>query len=149
MGLQNTYEVILLDTPPSLSLLTINVFASAREVLVPCQTQPYAYRALEDLFDTISAVKEEINPDIEITGVVPTFYDQRTRISRDILERLRSDDRYSKLVYNASIRVNTGIARSSDAGKPVVFHRKSSLGAADYMSLAEEFVKKGNSGGSR
>ncbi len=139
--IENAYDVVLLDTPPSLSLLTINVFASAREVIVPCQTQPYAYRALEDLFDTIDAVKEEINPEIVITGVVPTFYDRRTRVSRDILERLRNDKRYSRLVYNASIRVNTAIAQSSDAGKPVVFHRKSSPGAIDYMALAEEFVK--------
>ena len=142
MDLPAPYDVILLDTPPSLSLLTINVFALAREVLVPCQTHPYAYRALEDLFDTILAVKEEINPDIEITGVIPTFYDQRTRISRDIIERLRSDDRYRKLVYNASIRVNTAIAMSCDAGKPVVFYQKRSNGAADYMALADEFIQK-------
>lgn len=134
------YDVILIDTPPSLSLLTINVFAFAGEVLVPCQTQPYAYRALEELFDTIEAVRTDINPAIEISGVIPTFFDQRTRVSTDILDRLRSDDRYCNLVYQTPIRSNTTIAASSDAGKPVVFFRKSSNGARDYRALAEEFV---------
>ena len=60
--------------PPSLSLLTINVFAAASELLVPCQTHPYAYKALEDLFDTIDDIREEINPDIRVAGIVPTFF---------------------------------------------------------------------------
>ncbi|MGM0452586.1 MAG: ParA family protein [Thermodesulfobacteriota bacterium] len=134
------YDVILIDTPPSLSLLTINVFAFASEVLVPCQTQPYAYRALAELFDTIEAVRTDINPDIEISGVIPTFFDQRTRVSLDILDRLRSDDRYCDLVYQTPIRNNTTIAASSDAGKPVVFYRTTSNGARDYKALAEEFA---------
>jgi len=134
------YDIIMMDTPPSLSLLTINVFAAANEVLVPCQTQPYAYKALEDLFDTIEDIKEDINPDIEISGIIPTFFDQRTRISRDILERLQSDDRYKDLLFDTPIRINTTIPASSDKGKPVVFFRKSSYGANDYMALASEFI---------
>jgi len=134
------YDVIIMDTPPSLSLLTINVFAAATEVVVPCQTHPYAYKALEDLFDTIEDIKEEINPDIMISGIIPTFYDQRTRISRDILERLQSDDRYQDLLFDTPIRVNTAITASSDKGKPVVFYRKTSYGANDYMALAREFI---------
>ncbi len=134
------YDVILIDTPPSLSLLTINVFACAGEVLVPCQTQPYAYRALEELFDTIDAIKEEINPGIVIAGVVPTFFDQRTRISTDILERLQSDERYSRYVIDTPIRINTAIAASADVGKPVVFYRKSCNGALDYQALADAFI---------
>ena len=77
-GIRSDYDVILLDTPPSLSLLTVNVFAFATEVLVPCQTQPYAYAALDDLFDTISAIKEDVNPGLDITGIVATFFDKRT-----------------------------------------------------------------------
>ena len=134
------YDVIIMDTPPSLSLLTINVFAAASEVVVPCQTHPYAYKALEDLFDTIEDIKEEINPEITISGIIPTFYDQRTRISRDILERLKTDARYKDLLFDTTIRVNTTITASSDKGKPVVFYRKSSYGANDYMALAREFL---------
>jgi len=134
------YDVVIMDTPPSLSLLTINVFAAATEVLVPCQTHPYAFKALEDLFDTINDIKEEINPDIRISGIVPTFFDQRTKISRDILERLQTDERYRHLVCKSAIRANTAITTSSDVGKPVVFYRKTSYGASDYMALAIEFI---------
>jgi len=134
------YDVIVMDTPPSLSLLTINVFAAASELLVPCQTHPYAFKALEDLFDTIEDIKEEINPDIMISGIIPTFFDQRTRISRDILDRLQSDERYKNMLFNTAIRVNTTITDSSDQGKPVVFYRRSSYGAQDYMALAREFL---------
>ena len=134
------YDVIIMDTPPSLSLLTINVFASAGEVLVPCQTHPYAYKALEDLFDTIEDIKEEINPNITISGIIPTFFDRRTKISRDILERLQTDDRYKDLLFDTAIRANTTITDSSDRRKPVVFYRKSSFGAKDYMALAREFI---------
>jgi len=134
------YDVIIMDTPPSLSLLTINVFAAATEVVVPCQTHPYAFKALDDLFDTIADIQTEINPEIRISGILPTFYDQRTKISRDILERLKTDDRYKDLVFDTAIRVNTAIATSTDLGKPVVFCRTTSFGAMDYMALAREFM---------
>ncbi len=134
------YDFILIDTPPSLSLLTVNVFACATEVLVPCQTQPYAYAALEDLFDTIFSIKEEINPDLGITGIVATFYDKRTSISRNILEKLKSDDQYKDMVLDTVIRTNTTIAASTDVGKPVIFYRKSSYGASDYFDLAREIA---------
>ena len=136
------YDVVLVDTPPSLSLLTINVFAMVREILVPCQTHPYSYRALETLFDTIEAVREDINPYLGVMGIVPTFYDRRTRIGRDILERLSMDERYNRHVFKSHIRVNTAIAASSDAGKPVVLSNRSSNGARDYMRVAEEFLKR-------
>ena len=84
------YDFVLLDTPPSLSLLTVNVFAFAREVMVPCQTHPYAFDALDELFDTVAVVREEINPDIDVTGVLATFYDQRTRVSQQIMDRLEN-----------------------------------------------------------
>jgi chromosome partitioning protein len=137
-----SYDCVILDTPPSLSLLTINVFACATEVLVPCQTHPYAFHALEDLFDTISDVREEINPKLRLTGVVPTFYDQRMRICRSILDRLRSDERYRKLVFDTCIRSNVTIAASADAGKPILFYRSTSYGAQDYARLAQEFLEK-------
>jgi len=134
------YDFVILDTPPSLSLLTVNVFVCANEVIVPCQTHPYAFGALEQLFDTINTVKEEINPDINITGIVATFFDKRTRISPRIMEQLKNDDRYKDLLFNTVIRVNTTIAESADVGKPVVFFRQSSYGACDYSNLAEELL---------
>lgn len=139
-SMSGEYDFILLDTPPSLSLLTVNVLAYAKEIIVPCQTQPYAYAALDDLFDTIFAVKENINPDLNITGVVATLFDSRTRISHNILEKLKNDERYADLLFETVIRVNTTIAESADVKKPVIFYRKSSYGSLDYTSLARELL---------
>ncbi len=138
------YDFVFLDTPPSLSLLTVNVLSYAKEVLVPCQTHPYAFGALDDLFDTLAAVKEEINPDLNATGIVATFFDNRTRVSQSIMERLKENSRYAPLLFNTVIRSNTTIAESADAGKPVVFFRKSSYGALDYIHLAEELMERGS-----
>jgi chromosome partitioning protein len=139
-GITGKYEFILLDTPPSLSLLTVNVLAFAKEVLVPCQTHPYAYGALDELFDTIFAIKENINSDLNVTGIVATLFDSRTRISNNILEKLRNDDRYADRLFDTVIRSNTTIAESAGVGKPVVFFRQSSYGSSDYISLAKELI---------
>ncbi len=139
-GMRGDYDFIIMDTPPSLSLLTVNVFAFATEVLIPCQTHPYAYAALENLFDTIEVVQDEINPELMIKGIVPTFFDRRTRVSHEILGKLKTDPRYSGLVFNSIIRINTTIAESANAGMPIVHFQKSSSGAADYCELAEEFL---------
>ena len=136
------YDFILLDTPPSLSLLTVNVLAYAKEVIVPCQTHPYAYDALDELFDTILTIKKNINPDINVTGVVATLFDTRTRVSHKILEKLKNDDRYKALLFNTVVRANTTIAESAGVGKPVIFFRQNSYGSLDYTSLAKELLAK-------
>jgi chromosome partitioning protein len=140
--LAEAYDFILLDTPPSLSLLTINVFVYANHVLVPCQTHPYAYAALEELFDTIEGVRHQINPSISILGIVATFYDARTRISTMILKQLREDTRYQELLFKSVVRTNTTIAESAAVGRPVVYYRKTSNGALDYLALGDEVLAK-------
>ena len=145
-NMETTFDFVLLDTPPSLSLLTINVMAYAKEVLVPCQTQPYAFAALNELFDTIDAINEEINEDLHVTGIVATFFDKRTRISQSILNRLESDSRYSKLLFDTKIRANTTIAESAETGKPVVFYRSGSFGGRDYLALTRELLEKRGAG---
>ena len=134
------YDFILMDTPPSLSLLTVNVFSCASEVLVPCQTHPYAFGALAELFETIDAIREEINPDLILCGIVPTLVDLRTRVANRVMEQLRTDERYRDLVFDTVIRSNTTIAESADVGRPVVFYRRSSFGAIDYTRLADELL---------
>ena len=143
-SLSGEYDFILLDTPPSLSLLTVNVLAYAKEVIVPCQTHPYAYAALDELFDTIFAIKENINPDLKITGVVATLFDVRTRVSHSILEKLKNDDRYADFLFDTVIRVNTTIAESAGVGKPVIFFRQNCYGSFDYASLTEELLTRGS-----
>jgi chromosome partitioning protein len=138
--LVDRYDFILLDTPPSLSLLTVNVLACAQEVLIPCQTHPYAYAAIDELLETIATIREEINPDISVLGVVPTFFDCRTRVSNQILEELQKDSRFANKLFKTLIRVNTTIAESAHHKTPVVFFRRSSTGAQDYLALADEFL---------
>ncbi len=138
----NSYDVVILDTPPSLSLLTVNVFSAAQEVIVPCQTHPYAFDALSELFDTIEAVQREINPELQIGGLLATMFDQRTRVSHNTLKRLRDDPRTGELMFKTIIRANTTIADSAEVGKPVVFYRTTSFGALDYKEFAAEFIEK-------
>ncbi|HSO19722.1 MAG TPA: ParA family protein [Desulfosarcina sp.] len=137
------YDFILMDTPPSLSLLTINVLTCASEVLVPCQTHPYAFGALAELFDTVAAMRAEINPDLRISGIIPTLVDLRTRVANTVMGQLQSDERYRDLVFATAIRSNTTIAESAEAGKPVVYYRRSSYGALDYTALADEVLGRG------
>ncbi len=136
----DAYDVIILDTPPSLSLLTVNVFSAAREVIVPCQTHPYAFEALTELFDTIEAVQREINSELKIGGLLATMFDQRTRVSHNTLKKLQDDPRTGKLLFKTLIRANTTIADSAEVGKPVVFYRTTSFGALDYKEFAAEFI---------
>jgi len=140
--LKRNFDYILLDTPPSLSLLTVNVLTYAKEVLVPCQTQPYAYAALEDLFDTIEAVNEEINPELRVSGIVATFFNKRTRVSQNILEKLKENENYRPFLFDTVVRTNTTIAESAEVGKPVVFYRTGSYGASDYLQLARELIDR-------
>jgi len=85
-------------------------------------------------------VREEINPDLAVCGIVPTLVDLRTRVANVIMDQLRSDERYRNLVFNTAIRSNTTIAESAEVGKPVVFYRRSSYGARDYTALAQELL---------
>lgn len=135
-----SYDFILVDTPPSLSVLTVNVLVFASEILVPCQTHPYSYGALDELLATVSLAKEEINSSLRIMGVLATFFDQRTRVSHKVLETLRADERLQDMVFDTVIRANTTIAESAYYGKPVLFYRPSSRGASDYLSLTDEIL---------
>jgi chromosome partitioning protein len=136
--LSGDYDYVIIDTPPSLSLLTVNVFAFAGEALVPCQTHPYSFDALAELFHTVAVIRDSMNPNLVITGIVATFFDTRTRVSRRILEKLQADPRYSELLFETVVRTNTTIADSADAETPVVFFNPGSAGAADYCRLSEE-----------
>lgn len=136
--LTEPFDFIIVDSPPSLSLLTVNVFAYVREVIIPCQTHPFSFEALGNIFDTLDAVKEEINGSIRITGIIPTFFDKRTRVNNKIKDKLTTEPRYKDLILSTPIRVNTTIAESTDSRVPVVFYDDKSMGSRDYMELSEE-----------
>ncbi len=136
------YDFILLDTPPSLNILSVNVFSFATEVVVPCQTQPYSFSALCGLFDTINTIKEEINPDLEITGIAATFFDKRKKINHKILDKLKNTDPYKNIVFKTTIRDNSAIPLSCEENMPVVFFDIKSSGAKDYINLSKELIEE-------
>ncbi len=138
------YDFVLLDTPPSISLLTVNVLSFAREVLIPCQTHPLALMALERLFETVELVKDGINSELTVSGVVPTLYDRRTRVNQETLRRLKSDDKTASFMFNTIIRINTLIAESAEQGIPVIYLNRNSHGTEDYISLAKEVISRDN-----
>ncbi len=140
-NMRSEFDFVFIDAPPSLSLVTINIFTYAKEVLVPCQTHPFSFAALDKLFETISSIKEaDLNASLQVTGILPTFFDPRTRASRKIIEQLNME-KYRMLVFNTFIRTNTTIAESNDVSMPVIFYDEKCRGSEDYMSLANEILK--------
>jgi len=134
------YDFIIIDCAPSLSLLTVNALSAADEVLIPIQTQYYALEGMKLLFETINIVKSRLNFELSVLGVLPTFYDQRTAICRDVLRGLRSY--FGPRVLKTVIRVNTKLAEAPSAGEPIHIYSAGSRGARDYGQLAEEILAK-------
>ena len=98
--------------------------------------------ALAELFDTIAAVREEINPEIDILGILATFHDPRTRVSQMVLAKLQEDDRYKSLLFKTIVRANTPLPRVPWCKSRWFFYRTGSFGAIDYNSLADELLEK-------
>ena len=140
--LSSQYDYIFVDTPPSLGLLSINAFNASDEVFIAMQTHPFAFDGLNLLLDTISLVKEELNAKVKVTGIMITMFDKRTKISFDILNRVKESPELSDLLFQTIVRQNVKLAESSNVGKPVLIYAPSSYGTTDYLDLAQEILKK-------
>ncbi len=136
--LRDKYQYILIDTPPSLGLLTLNALVACEEVIIPIQTHYYALLGMRQLLRTLKAVKEEVGHDIEIAGVVPTMYDARTSIGKEIIQGIR--DYFGDRMFSSAIHFNIKLVESSMSGVPVFVHQPTSRGAQEYMSLAKEVM---------
>jgi len=132
------YQYILIDTPPSLGLLTLNALVACEEVIIPIQTHYYALLGMRQLLRTLKAVKEEVGHEIEIAGVIPTMYDARTSISKEIIQGIH--DYFGDKVFSSAIHFNIKLVESSMVGVPVFVHQPTSRGAQEYMSLAKEVM---------
>lgn len=132
------YDYILIDTPPSLGLLSVNALNTATEVLIALQAHPFAVDGLNLLLETIDLVKEELNPPLCVTGLVVTMFDVRTKIGRQILNDLRDREDLGDRVFDTVIRQNIRLAESSQARQPVIVFDPHSPGADDYRRLAKE-----------
>jgi len=138
--LAGRYDLVIIDCAPSLSLLTVNALAAADEILVPIQAHYYALEGLKMLFQTIKIVKSRLNYRLAVLGILPTFFDGRTSICRDVIVGLR--DYFGSRVFRTSIRVNSKLAEAPSANEPIHIYAPDSRGAEDYGSLAEEILEK-------
>jgi len=136
--LPERYDYIIIDCLPSLSLITVNAAAAAREVFVPMQAHPFALEGLGKLFEVLDLVKAEINPELELTAVIVNMFDTRTNISRQVLEKLRSHERLGGKLLGTIIRQNIRIAESQGVGQPVIHFDKHCHGAKAFRELARE-----------
>src|SRR5213080_4067224 len=132
------YDYILIDTPPSLGLLTINAFVAATGVIVPVQTEYLSLRGLVQLENTLAMVRENLNPDVEIIGIVPTMYDRRVTHSREADEILREN--FGELVYQTRIRKTVRFAEAPVKGSSVLAYEPTGEAAEMYRDLAKEVL---------
>ena len=139
---KNDYDFIIIDCPPSLSLLTLNALVAADTVLVPIQCEYYALEGLSQVLRTINIVKRKMNPSLEMEGVVFTMYDARTNLSLQVVENVKSN--LNQSIYKTIIPRNVRLAEAPSYGLPITLYDKKSVGAESYKLLAEEVLHKGD-----
>ena len=138
--IRDNYDLILIDCPPSLELLTLNGLSAADGILVPLQCEYYALEGLSDLMSTLRAVKRRINPGLEIFGVALTMFDGRTNFSNQVAQEVRRH--FPGKVFAAVVPRNVRLAEAPSHGLPVTAYDKSSRGAKAYRAMAEEIKAK-------
>ena len=134
------YDYILIDCPPSLSILTLNALTAADNVLIPVQCEYYALEGLTQLMKTIGLVQERLNSKLKINGIVFTMYDARTNLSGDVVANVK--DNLDVYIYKTIIPRNVRLAESPSYGMPIILYDSHSAGAVKYRELAKELVKR-------
>lgn len=135
-----TYDVILIDCPPSLGLLTVNALAAARLLLIPVQAEYYALEGLSQLLSEVQHVRSGLNPHLELLGVVVTMFNSRTSLSNQVYDELKKH--FGDKVFKSVIPRNVRVAEAPSYGKPVSDHDKWSKGARAYKALSKEVIKR-------
>ena len=137
--LAGEYDFILIDCPPSLSLLTVNALAAAEQVLIPMQCEYYALEGLTDLVGTIKRVRANLNPRLEIAGLLRTMFDPRNTLAHHVSQQL--EQHFGNKVYRTLVPRNVRLAEAPSYGAPAVVWDKASKGAQAYVALTEEILK--------
>ena len=132
------YDYIIIDCSPSLNLLTINGLVAAKSLLIPIQTHYFSLEGMKELFATIRIVKERLNFQVEILGILPTLFDSRTTMNKDVHAQIR--DYFKGKVFKTTIRMNIKLAESQIYKKSIFQYEPNSNGARDYLSLSEEVI---------
>jgi chromosome partitioning protein len=139
-SVREQYDYILVDCPPSLGLLTLNTLAAADSVLIPIQCEFYALQGLTQLLNTVTVVQQNLNPRLQIEGVLLTMYDQRLNLSRQVADEAK--EYFGDKVYTVTIPRNVRLAEAPSFGKPIVVYDILSAGAQSYLSLAQEIIAR-------
>jgi chromosome partitioning protein len=140
-GSLGDYQYVLIDCPPNLGLLTVNGLVAATGVIIPVQTQYYAMKGLTNLVKVINAIRTKLNRDLRILGLLPTFYDGRTNLARDMLDELRVVGDHH--VFNSIVRNTVKLGEAPLVGRPITSYASSSDAARTYRELAREVVDLG------
>ena len=137
---ENDYDFIFIDCPPSLGILTINALTTVQSVLIPIQCEFYALEGVGQLINTIQLVKKSLNKNLEIEGVVMTMYDYRTNLSNEVFEEVRNF--FNEKVYNTTISRNIRLAEAPSFGLPIMLYDEKCKGAESYKALTKEFLSR-------
>ena len=137
---RNRYEYVLVDCPPSLGLLTLNTLTAADAVLIPIQCEFYALEGLSQLLNTVRVVQQNLNPALQIEGVLLTMYDQRLNLSRQVAEEAM--EYFGSSVFRSQIPRNVRLAEAPSFGKPILLYDVASQGAQAYLALAREIIDR-------
>lgn len=140
--IKDQYDFIIIDCPPSLNMLTVNAMTTADTVLVPIQCEYYALEGLSQLIHTVNLVRERLNPNLQIEGILFTMYDARTNLSMQVVENVK--DHLNQRIYKTMIPRNIRLAEAPSYGMPINLYDPKSAGAESYMALAEEVIKRKN-----
>lgn len=138
---KDRYDFIIIDCPPSLSLLTVNALTAADTVLVPIQCEYYALEGLNQIIQTVELVKKKLNPKLELEGVVFTMYDARTNLSLEVVESVKTH--LNRKIYKTIIPRNVRLAEAPSHGMPINIYDTRSTGAESYRMLAAEVISRG------
>ena len=138
--IQDKYDYIIIDCPPSLGLLTINALTAANAVMIPVQCEYYALEGLSQLLETIKLVQKNLNPGLDIDGVLLTMYDSRLNLSRQVADEARKF--FDSRVYDTVINRNVRLSEAPSFGKPIIMYDILSTGAENYMALTREVLNR-------
>jgi chromosome partitioning protein len=137
---RDRYDFILIDCPPSLGLITVNMLAAADAVVIPLQCEYYALEGISQLLSTITILQQGVNPSLEVDGVVLTMYDSRLNLSRQVAADAR--EYFGNKVFQSVIPRNVRLAEAPSFGKPIILYDVASIGAQSYMEVARELVER-------
>ncbi len=137
---KDDYDYILIDCPPTLNMLTVNALVAADGVLIPMQCEYYALEGLTDLLETIEQIRESVNPDIKLEGLLRTMYDPRNNLSNDVSSELV--EHFGDQVYRTVIPRNVRLAEAPSYGQPILQYDKNSRGSMAYLALAGEVLRR-------